>query len=123
MDADNETVVNGGEERKDMCVIDLMKRARVLHWEDVDLTEHTNLDGRVNKVISLNADGDGNPLIQTPDGELPDFWLRNALRNHNAIHLIHPDNHHGAVPKKYTFKYYDIAATGLDMNMARVVSG
>lgn len=121
--------MNNGKELRDISVIDQMKRAKVVSFEEVDLEPHTNLEGRVNNVICLNADTRGNPFLTASCGAARDLppggWLKDALRNYSAILLIHPANQTftSYTPRTYTLDYEDVCLTGLDMNMARVVSG
>ena len=105
--------------------MDKMQRVKITPFESLQREASMKLPGRVNNVVSILADENGRPVLETGDTEAPAGWLGDALRNYSVVHLVHEKNKIGSQGvKHYVHNYNEMRRiTGLDMDMARVVSG
>jgi len=117
-------LVNPGV-HKSISFMDKMQRVKITPFESLQREASTKLPGRVNNVVSILADENGRPVLETGDTEAPAGWLGDALRNYSVVHLVHEKNKIGSQGVKHYVHNYNERRriTGLDMDMARVVSG
>lgn len=110
---------------KNISFMDKMRRVKITPFEKLQLDASTTLSGRVNKIVSILADENGHPILEKENQEVPFGWLGNALRNYSVIHLVHKRNATGSQGfTSYEHDYSELQRiTGLDMDMARIVSG